>query len=58
VEKALEVLHTTNNFPEFTGKICPGLCEGGCVLGIIKDPVSIEDIELSYCRKRLGRRMD
>lgn len=50
-KKALEVLHTTNNFPEFTGKICPALCEGGCVLGIIKDPVSIEDIELAIAEK-------
>lgn len=50
-KKALEVLHTTNNFPEFTGKICPALCEGGCVLGIIKDPVSIEDIELAIVEK-------
>lgn len=50
-KKALEVLHTTNNFPEFTGKICPALCEGGCVLGLIKDPVSIEDIELAIAEK-------
>lgn len=46
-KKALEVLHLTNNFPEFTGKICPALCEGGCVLGIIKDPITIEHIELA-----------
>ncbi len=50
-KKALEVLHTTNNFPEFTGKICPALCEGGCVLGIIDDPVAIEDIELAIVEK-------
>jgi len=50
-KKALEVLHTTNNFPEFTGKICPALCEGGCVLGIIDDPVAIEDIELAIVER-------
>jgi len=50
-KKALQVLHTTNNFPEFTGKICPGLCEGGCVLGIIDDPVAIEDIELAIVER-------
>lgn len=50
-KKALQILHTTNNFPEFTGKICPALCEGGCVLGIIKDAVAIEDIELAIAEK-------
>ncbi len=50
-KKALEVLHTTNNFPEFTGKICPALCEGGCVLGLIKDPVTIEHIELAIVER-------
>jgi glutamate synthase (NADPH/NADH) small chain len=50
-KKALEVLHVTNNFPEFTGKICPALCEGGCVLGIIKDPITIEHIELAIAEK-------
>lgn len=50
-KKALQVLHTTNNFPEFTGKICPALCEGGCVLGIIDDPVAIEDIELAIVER-------
>lgn len=50
-EKALEILHTTNNFPEFTGKICPALCESGCVLGLIKDPVTIKHIELSIIEK-------
>ena len=50
-KKALETLHTTNNFPEFTGKICPALCEGGCVLGLIADPVAIEDIELAIVEK-------
>lgn len=50
-KKALEILHITNNFPEFTGKICPGLCEGGCVLGIIEPPVTIEQIELAIAQK-------
>jgi glutamate synthase (NADPH/NADH) small chain len=46
-KKALEILHITNNFPEFTGKICPAPCESGCVLGIIEPPVTIEQIELA-----------
>lgn len=50
-EKACQVLHQTNNFPEFTGKICPALCEGGCTLGLIKQPVAIEDIELAIAMK-------
>jgi len=50
-EKALQVLHTTNNFPEFTGKICPALCESGCVLGLIKDPITIEHIELAIAEE-------
>jgi glutamate synthase (NADPH/NADH) small chain len=44
-EKALRILHTTNNFPEFTGRLCPAPCEAACVLGIINPPVSIEMIE-------------
>jgi len=42
---ALKALHTTNNFPEFTGRLCPAPCEGACVLGINSDPVSIRIIE-------------
>jgi glutamate synthase (NADPH/NADH) small chain len=42
---ALKALHTTNNFPEFTGRLCPAPCEGACVLGINADPVSIRIIE-------------
>ena len=38
---------TTNNFPEFTGRICPAPCESACVLDINKDPVTIEEIEKS-----------
>ena len=44
-EKALSVLHSTNNFPEFTGRLCPAPCEESCVLGIVNPPVSIELIE-------------
>jgi glutamate synthase (NADPH/NADH) small chain len=42
---AIDRLHTTNNFPEFTGKLCPAPCEGSCVLGINEDPVTIKSIE-------------
>lgn len=42
---ALERLHKTNNFPEFTGRVCPAPCEGACVLGIIQPPVAIKSIE-------------
>ena len=43
--EALEILHSTNNFPEFTGRLCPAPCESACVLGLISPPVSIELIE-------------
>jgi glutamate synthase (NADPH/NADH) small chain len=42
---AIDRLHATNNFPEFTGKLCPAPCEGACVLGINDDPVTIKSIE-------------
>ena len=44
-KEALESLHATNNFPEFTGRICPAPCESSCVLAINQDPVTIEYIE-------------
>lgn len=44
-KEALEVLHATNNFPEFTGRLCPAPCEEACVLGINSEPVTIENIE-------------
>jgi len=43
--EALDVLHSTNNFPEFTGRICPAPCEAACTLGINSDPVGIKSIE-------------
>ncbi|MCC9165581.1 glutamate synthase subunit beta [Pontibacter harenae] len=48
---AIEVLSTTNNFPEFTGRICPAPCEASCVLGINKPPVTIEYLEKSIAEK-------
>lgn len=44
-EEAYQILVSTNNFPEFTGRICPAPCESACVLGINKPPVAIEEIE-------------
>lgn len=46
-KEALAQLHATNNFPEFTGRICPAPCENACVLGINEDPVAIEQIEMA-----------
>jgi len=48
---ALKALHTTNNFPEFTGRLCPAPCESACVLDIIDDPVSIRVIEWNIVDK-------
>ncbi|HET9071654.1 MAG TPA: glutamate synthase subunit beta [Acidimicrobiales bacterium] len=44
---AIERLHATNNFPEFTGRLCPAPCEAACVLGINADPVTIKQVEVS-----------
>ena len=44
-EAAIDVLHSTNNFPEFTGRICPAPCEAACTLNINSDPVGIKSIE-------------
>lgn len=44
---ALQILFSTNNFPEFTGRVCPAPCESGCVLGVIKPMVAIKTIELA-----------
>ena len=46
-KSAIERLHATNNFPEFTGKLCPAPCESACVLGLIDQPVAIKQIEES-----------
>jgi len=50
-ENAASILHSTNNFPEFTGRLCPAPCEEACVLGINEDPVSIENIEKNIVEK-------
>ncbi|WMN12348.1 glutamate synthase subunit beta [Marivirga salinae] len=50
-EEAAEILYSTNNFPEFTGRICPAPCEASCVLGINKPPVAIEHIEKTIAEK-------
>jgi glutamate synthase (NADPH/NADH) small chain len=50
-KEALERLHRTNNFPEFTGRVCPAPCEGSCVLGINAPPVTIKNIENSIVDK-------
>ncbi|SDS32090.1 glutamate synthase subunit beta [Opitutus sp. GAS368] len=49
--EALDRLHKTNNFPEFTGRVCPAPCEGSCVLGINAPPVTIKNIEASIIDK-------
>jgi glutamate synthase (NADPH/NADH) small chain len=46
-EAAVERLHATNNFPEFTGRLCPAPCETACVLGINQDPVTIKNVEVA-----------
>jgi glutamate synthase (NADPH/NADH) small chain len=50
-KEALERLHKTNNFPEFTGRVCPAPCEGSCVLGINEPPVTIKSIECAIIDK-------
>ncbi len=49
--EALDRLHKTNNFPEFTGRVCPAPCEGSCTLGIIEPPVAIKTIECAIVDK-------
>ncbi|HEX2161306.1 MAG TPA: hypothetical protein VHF88_05730, partial [Thermoleophilaceae bacterium] len=48
---AVKIAHSTNNFPEFTGLICPAPCESACVLNINDDPVAIEEIELAIATR-------
>ncbi len=50
-KEALDRLHKTNNFPEFTGRVCPAPCEGSCVLGISEPPVTIKSIECAIIDK-------
>jgi len=50
-QNALEVLHSTNNFPEFTGRICPAPCEASCTLNLIDQPVTIKSIECAIVDK-------
>ncbi len=49
--RAIDRLHATNNFPEFTGRLCPAPCEAACVLGINDDPVAIKQVELSISER-------
>ena len=50
-EGAIERLHATNNFPEFTGRLCPAPCEPACVLGINQEPVTIKNVEVAIIDK-------
>jgi glutamate synthase (NADPH/NADH) small chain len=50
-DEALERLHATNNFPEFTGRLCPAPCETACVVGINGDPVTIKNVEVAIIDK-------
>jgi glutamate synthase (NADPH/NADH) small chain len=52
---AIERLHATNNFPEFTGRICPAPCESACVLGINQPPVTIKNVEVSIIDEAFDR---
>ena len=54
-KKAVETLHRTNNFPEFTGRICPALCEASCVVGISREPVTIREIERTIVEEGFAR---
>ena len=51
IENALKTLHSTNNFPEFTGRICPAPCEAACTLNIEDKPVTIKTIECAIIDK-------
>ena len=56
-ESAIRNLHSTNNFPEFTGRICPAPCESACVLGINDDPVTIEFVEKTIAERGFDERL-
>lgn len=49
--EALEALHSTNNFPEFTGRVCPAPCEEGCTVNLIDQPVTIKNLELAIVER-------
>jgi glutamate synthase (NADPH/NADH) small chain len=55
-QEAAERLHATNNFPEFTGRLCPAPCEAACVLGINEDPVTIKQVEVSIVERAWNER--
>lgn len=54
-DEAIDRLHATNNFPEFTGRLCPAPCETACVVGINRDPVTIKNVEVSIIDKAWER---
>lgn len=55
--QAIEALHATNNFPEFTGRLCPAPCEAACVLGLADDPVSIKLVEVEIINRAFEARL-
>ena len=55
---AIERLHATNNFPEFTGRLCPAPCEAACVLGISQDPVTIKQVEVEIVERAWNEGLD
>jgi glutamate synthase (NADPH/NADH) small chain len=54
-KEAVDALHRTNNFPEFTGRVCPALCEAACVVGINREPVAIRQVELTIAEEGFRR---
>ena len=56
--EASERLHATNNFPEFTGRLCPAPCEAACVLGINEDPVTIKQVEVEIADRAWAEGFD
>ncbi|MBF0438646.1 MAG: glutamate synthase subunit beta [Magnetococcales bacterium] len=54
-EDAVKAMHRTNNFPEFTGRVCPALCEASCVVGINREPVAIREIERTVAEEGFAR---
>ncbi|MCP5025433.1 MAG: glutamate synthase subunit beta [Actinomycetia bacterium] len=55
--EAVDRLHATNNFPEFTGRLCPAPCEGSCVLGVNQDPVTIRQVEVEIVDRAWRERL-